>query len=448
MPSIVFRSRRVLTPNGMRAASVHVSGGVIQRVSGWEEVNASGPTIDVGHNVLMPGLVDTHVHINDPGRTEWEGFESATRAAAAGGVTTLLDMPLNSIPATVSVADLETKRRAAEGRCLVNVGFIGGVVPGNAAQLQPLHEAGVRAFKCFLVPSGVDEFPAVDIDDLRRAMPIIASFDALLMVHAELPARLVSGTPRDPRSYAQYLASRPDSAETQAIAQMIMLASEFGARVHIVHVSSRHSLPLIAEARARGVRITAETCPHYLCFAAEEIADGATAFKCAPPIRSVADRDALWWGLEHGVLDAIVSDHSPSPPALKCLDTGDFHAAWGGIASLQLGLPAVWRGAQARGIVMERVVEWMSAAPAQLADLGDKKGSVAAGFDADLTVWDPDADVVVIPEMLHHRHSVTPYLGAVLRGAVLATYVAGREVFADGRFASSPVATFPASRPS
>ena len=427
----------------MRPASILVRHGRIVTVGDWSESAEGTPVTDFGDAVVMSGLVDTHVHVNEPGRTDWEGFETATHAAAAGGVTTFLDMPLNSIPATTSVDALELKAAAARSRCAVNVGFIGGVVPGNSAQLQPLHDAGVRAFKCFLIPSGVDEFPAVDEAELRRALPVLASLDAPLMVHAELPSQLVTTIRGDRRRYSTYLASRPDAAETEAVALVARLAAEYHARVHIVHLSSWRSLPVLREARRRGVRISAETCPHYLTFAADEIEDGATELKCAPPIRGVEHRDALWDALVRGEIEMIVSDHSPCPPALKRTPTGegDFFAAWGGIASLQLGLAAVWEGARARGVALERITEWMSAAPARLAGLGDRKGRIAPGLDADFVVWNPEAAFVVGEQPLYHRHPLTPYRGRALRGAVEATIVDGRLAYAAGSFAEQPAGT-------
>jgi allantoinase len=423
-----IRSRRVLTTQGLGPACVRVGGGLIAGVTEWDAAPHGAGLLDVGDAVVMPGLVDTHVHVNEPGRTEWEGFETATRAAAAGGVTTLLDMPLNSIPATTTRAALDAKRQAAEGKCWVNVGFLGGVVPGNVDDLAPLWEAGVFGFKCFLVPSGVDDFPAVGDAELRAALPVLASIGAPLMVHAELP-QYVGAARGDGRVYASYLASRPPIAETSAIELVAKLAAEFGARVHIVHVSSAESIDAIRRARERGIAITAETCPHYLTFSADEIPDGATELKCAPPIRSANDRDALWDALSRGDLDMIVSDHSPCPPSLKSQETGDFFAAWGGISSLQLGLAAVWEGARARGIGVERIAEWMSAAPARLVGLDAHKGALAPGFDADILVWDPEAPLLVGEDTLFHRHKLTPYLGRTLRGRVRVTFVGGQPAY-------------------
>ena len=438
MSDFVLRSRRVVTPRGLHAAAVHVEGGAIRAVTNWADVREQTRVTDVDDCIVMPGLVDTHVHVNEPGRTDWEGFETATRAAAAGGVTTLLDMPLNSIPATTTVASLDVKRRAAEGHCWVNTGFIGGVVPGNTSDLEPLYSAGVRAFKCFLVPSGVDEFPAVDEDDLREALPVLSRIGATLMVHAELPHLISDSISGNPRRYASWLASRSDDSELQAVELIARLAGEYGATAHIVHVSSEGTLRILREAHERGVAITAETCPHYLTFSAEEIADGATQYKCAPPIRVAKTREALWRGLADGEIAGVVSDHSPCPPDLKCEDSGNFFEAWGGIASLQVGLPAIWEGARTRGFGAERLAEWMSVAPAKLAGLQDTKGSLAPGRDADIVVWDADAEIEVTPEMLEHRHKVTPYLGRRLHGEVQQTYVGGTLVYDRGNIVGTP----------
>jgi allantoinase len=440
----VIRGRRVVTPEGTRPAAIHVADGRIARVAQFTDVPRGAEVIEAGDLLVLPGLVDTHVHVNEPGRTEWEGFGTATRAAAAGGVTTLLDMPLNSIPATTSAAALQAKRQAATGQTWVDVGFIGGVVPGNAKALHDLAEGGVLAFKCFLVPSGVEEFEHVGERDLREAMPILASLGLPLMVHAELPgpieaaSRSLGGA--DPRRYATYLASRPPAAETEAVAMMVDLCAATGARTHIVHVSSAESVPILRDARVRGLPVTAETCPHYLAIDAEQIPDGATEFKCAPPIRDRANRDALWDALVRGDLDMIVSDHSPCPPSMKQRESGDFFAAWGGIASLQLASSVVWSETCERGLPVGCFVRWTSEAPARFAGLEARKGRIAPGHDADLVLWDPDVEQVVEPGMLLHRHRITPYLGRRLNGVVEATYVRG-ELAYDRR--GGPVATPP-----
>jgi allantoinase len=406
---------------------VHIAEGRIALVGRWEDAPSGVPVVDAGECLVMPGLVDTHVHMNEPGRTEWEGFETGTHAAAAGGVTTILDMPLNSIPATTTVKALEAKRKAARGKTVVNVEFIGGVVPGNAGELEALRDAGIRAFKCFLSPSGVDEFPAVNESDLREAFPVLARLGLPLMVHAEDPAFLLPGSGSS-HKYGDYLATRPVVAERAAITLLVELMARNPTPVHIVHLSSASSLDIVRTARARGLPLSVETCPHYLTFAAEEIPDGATEYKCAPPIRDMAERDALWNALIDGDIDLVASDHSPCPPEMKTTG-GDFFAAWGGIASLQLALAAVWTGARARGLKPERIAQWMSAAPARLAGLQSHKGALAAGYDADIVLWDPDARFVVDPAKLLHRHKVTPYAGRELFGTISSTYVGGRRIF-------------------
>jgi allantoinase len=394
--------------------------------------------LDVGDAMLFPGLVDTHVHVNDPGRAEWEGFEHATRAAAAGGVTTIVDMPLNCIPPTTTVEALETKRREARGRIWVDVGFWGGVVPGNAADLEPLAGAGVLGFKCFLCPSGVPEFDHVTEADLRDALREIGAIGLPLLAHAELPDLLLQPDPADDGvQYQTWLKTRPPVSEAAAIDLLVQLASEFNARVHIVHLASADALPMLREARASHVNVTVETCPHYLSFAAEDIEDGATAYKCAPPIRSRRHQDGLWRGLDERDIDLVATDHSPAPPNMKGLSDGDFIKAWGGIASLQLGLSAVWTEAHARQVPIHCLVRWLCERPAHLAGLDGRKGAIAVGCDADFAIWDPDEEWVVDPGSLFHRHAVTPYAGRRLRGRVLKTLLRGEVVF-DGQSAVGP----------
>ncbi len=433
MPRLVIRSTRVVLRDRVTPASVHVTeDGRIDRIDAYDAPVAAFETVrDLGALTVMPGVVDTHVHVNEPGRAEWEGFETATSAAAAGGVTTIVDMPLNSIPATTTLAALEAKRAAARGRTYVDVGFWGGVVPGNTRDLAAMCAAGVCGFKCFLVPSGVDEFPAVGARDLRLAMPILADARVPLLVHAESPDALpaiVDGAPRE--RYATWLASRPDRAEVEAIEMMIALCREFSTRVHIVHLASAEALPALRAARANGLPITVETCPHYLTFAAGDVSDRDTRFKCAPPIRSGEHRDALWTALQRGDIDLIASDHSPCPPSMK--PPGDFVAAWGGIASLELSLSAAWTGASARGCTIADVVRWQSEHPAALAGLDDRKGAIREGMDADLVVFDEDAARTVTAARLRHRHKISPYEGRTLRGVVRETYVRGRLVYRDG----------------
>ena len=436
MTDVVVRSERVVLRDGERPAAIHIRDGAIVAVRAYEATAAGVPTIDAGALPVLPGFVDTHVHINDPGRADWEGADHATRAAAAGGVTTVVDMPLNSIPATTTSAGLAAKRAALDGRCHVDVGFWGGVVPGNAAELAPLAAAGVLGFKCFLSPSGVDEFAHVDETDLAPAVAQLAALRRPLLVHAEMPARLREPD-GDPRSYRTWLASRPATAECGAIDLLVGLAGRTGAHIHVVHLSSADAVPLLRAARARGVPISAETCPHYLMFAAEEIPDGATAFKCAPPIRAAADREALWRALEEGTIDLIATDHSPAPAALKHIGDGDFIAAWGGIASLQLGAAVVWTAAVARGLTLNHLAQWLSGGPAKLAGLETTKGMIAPGADADLVVWDPDAAFVVDPAALHHRHPATPYAGVRLTGRAEMTILRGEVISRRGEIVQS-----------
>jgi allantoinase len=424
--SLVVRARRVILPHGERSAAVHTEDSRITAVTGFDDAPADAVTL-ADDEVLLPGLVDSHVHVNEPGRTEWEGFATATRAAAAGGVTTIVDMPLNSIPPTTSVESLHVKRGTANGQVSVDVAFWGGAVPGNTGQFRPMLEAGVAGFKCFMLDSGVPEFPPLDDDGLRTALTELAAVDGLLIAHAE-DADVIASAPQPAGpSYADFLASRPGAAEESAIGRLVEAARATGARVHVVHLADADALPLLRAARADGVRITAETCPHYLTFAAEDVPDGATAFKCCPPIREAAHREALWNALVGGDIDLVVSDHSPCTPDLKRLDVGDFGQAWGGIASLQVALPVVWTGARARGIGLDRVVRWMAEGPARLAGLPGK-GAIAVGKDADLVAFAPDAPWRVGD--LHHRNAVTPYAGRELMGVVRRTWLRGQA--ADG----------------
>ncbi len=427
---LVVRARRAVVGGAERPATVGVRDGKVVAVEKYD-AGPSGPTVTLEDDeVLLPGLVDSHVHVNDPGRTDWEGFTTATRAAAAGGVTTIVDMPLNCIPPTVDTDALEVKRKTAAGQCFVDVGFWGGAVPGNTAALRPLHDAGVFGFKCFLLHSGVEEFPPLAPDQLRAAVREVASFDGLLIVHAE-DADTIAHAPqaRGPH-YEDFLGSRPPAAENQAVARVIALARETGCRVHILHVSSAEALPLLAAARRDGVRVTAETCPHYLSFTAEDIPDGATLFKCCPPIRESANREALWDGLRDGTLGMVVSDHSPSTLDLKALTSGDFGAAWGGISSLQLELPAVWTAARDRGFDLVDVTRWMGSAPAGLVGLS-RKGRIAIGCDADFAVFAPDESFTVDVRTLQHKNPLTPYDGRRLSGVVRRTFLRGQQIDLD-----------------
>jgi allantoinase len=458
-PNLVIRGPRVVLPDSIVPASIHIVDDKIADVRSYDDVPDGCELIEAGEaSLVMAGLVDTHVHINEPGRTDWEGFASATRAAAAGGVTTLVDMPLNSIPPTTTVAGLAEKLAAARGQCSVDVGFWGGVVPGNTGELAALHDAGVVGFKCFLIHSGVDEFPNVTEDDLRAALPELVRLGTLLIVHAEVPGPIgrtgipacpvdvseQEGTDRNvyptvrPTEYRTFLASRPRAAEDEAVELMIRLSREFGARVHIVHHSSADSLALLRDAKAAGLKITAETCPHYLTFAAEEIPDGATEFKCCPPIRERENREQLWTALGERTIDMIASDHSPCPPEMKLPESGDFLQAWGGISSLQLRLPIVWTESRRRGFSLADVARWLCSAPASLVGLEGRKGLIANGYDADIVIWNSAQQFRVVGESLHHRHKLTPYQGRVLDGVVEKTFLRGRKIYDSGEFIGEP----------
>lgn len=414
-----IRSKRVLLPDGERPTTVRVEDGVITAV---EPYDAEGVDEEVvGEAVLMPGLVDPHVHLNEPGRTEWEGFATGTAAARAGGITTLMDMPLNSSPVTTDGEALSRKRLAAEGQLAVDVGFYGGLVPGNAGRMNELIDAGVRGVKAFLCHSGIDEFPNATEADLREAMPVLAERGVPLLVHAEIMSD-DAPTMNDPRKYAEYAATRPPSFEQEAVALMVRLCRETGCRTHIVHLADAGCLPMLAQAKNEGLPITVETCPHYLAFAAEEIPDGFTLAKCAPPIRDENNRRALWDALQSGLIDLVASDHSPCPPEMKAIEEGNFEKAWGGISSVQLGLSVVWKMAHAAGLSLRDVAAWMGACPAQL--VGVPFG-IEAGNPAHFFVFDADAVWAPFPDDLEHRHKLTPYLGMAMRGRVLRTYVHG-----------------------
>jgi allantoinase len=442
LTDLVLRSTRVVTPEGLRPAAVLISAGKITAIGNHDDVPAGKPVDDVGDLVVMPGLVDTHVHVNEPGRTEWEGFASATQAAAAGGVTTIVDMPLNSIPATINVAAFEEKLRAARGQCWVDTGFWGGLVDDNRDDLRPLVDAGVLGFKAFLVPSGVAEFSHVSFSDIEHALPTFRELGVPLLVHAELlldelwtgygPGMRYS---TDPYEYPCYLLSRPPQFEDRAIEGLIELAERSQAHIHIVHLASSNPLHEIADAKSRGVPITVETCPHYIYFSIDEIPRGATEFKCAPPIRELPHGEGLIMALEAGLIDMVVTDHSPCPPELK---RGDFFEAWGGISSLQLRLSVVIAVMQERGFSFSQLTRWLSSAPAQLAGLQNRKGAIAPGFDADFVVWHPAFQRTIAPEQLLHRHKLTPYLGRTLPGVVMATYLRGRKIYDGARVLDEP----------
>jgi allantoinase len=427
----ILRSHRVLHRGSLAPLALHFRNGKIAAITNWDTLDHTATLVDVGDLVVSPGVVDSHVHINEPGRTEWEGFHTATQAAAAGGITTVVDMPLNCIPATTSARAAEQKRETLLDKLHVNVAFWGGVVPGNAGELGGLASFGVPGCKCFLCPSGVDEFPPVNARDLDLALPVLRDLGLTLLVHAEVQGPIDEAEAEllalgaSNRWYDTYLRSRPNRAEDDAIDLIIALCKKHRASAHIVHLSSATALPKLAAARAEGVKITAETCLHYLAFEAERIPDGATHFKCAPPIRGAANREALWQGLEAGTVSMVVSDHSPCTPALKKLDSGDFLGAWGGIAGLQLGLSVLWTLASARGHSIAQMCEWNCAAPATLARIGSRKGRIEVGYDADVVVWNPEERFVVEPQAIHHRHPITPYAGMALQGVVEQTWVGG-----------------------
>ena len=429
MPDLVLKSRRVVCPDGVCAATVLVRDGRISALLPYNAEVTGATFIDVGDLAILPGVIDPHVHINEPGRTEWEGFDTATKAALAGGLTTLVDMPLNSAPVTTSVASLRLKIAATTGQLHTNVGFWGGIVPGNAGEVEGLIGAGVLGFKAFLTHSGIDDFPNATEEDLRQIMPILARHRLPLLVHCELSEDDDEWKKNNHRSYPNYLASRPKKWEDKAVALMIRLCKEFNCPVHIVHLSSASSIAPIAAAKARGLPLTVETGQHYLYFNAEDIADGQTQFKCAPPIREKANNDQLWAALQAGIIDFVATDHSPAPPNLKQLESGDFTTAWGGIASLQLALPVLWTVARQRGATLPDLAKWLSTNPAQLIGQSHKKGQIAAGYDADLIVMDPEKSFIVREEMIQHKHKVSPYIYQQLWGVVEHTFLMGKQVY-------------------
>jgi allantoinase len=433
-----YLSRRIVTPQGIQPGTLLVEGEKIRGVVAQSDIPADAMREDFGESAILPGLVDSHVHINEPGRTEWEGFRTATRAAAAGGYTMLVDMPLNCIPATTSVRALESKRRAAHGQCMVDWAAWGGVVPGNQQQIKPLAQAGVLGFKCFLVHSGVEEFNMVNEADLRSALPHLAWTKLPLLVHAELPGPIAEATKQlhdsDWTQYSTYLRSRPAEAEISAIELMLSLCREYGFRLHIVHLATGLALETFEKARREGLPVTVETCPHYLHLEAETIAAKSTESKCAPPIRSHLNRERLWQGLRDGVIDMVVTDHSPCPPSMKRMEQGCFDTAWGGIASLSVALPLMWTESHRRGLSLEQIARWMAERPARLAGCEGRKGRLAPGYDADFVVFDPDSGFTVSGDRLYQRHPVSPYMGEKLRGVVKRTYLRGHAVFSNGEF--------------
>ena len=428
MLKTIIKSSRILTPLGSRPGYLIINDGIIEDVV--EQLNETKEVTltDVGDAVVMPGVIDPHVHINEPGRTEWEGFDTATRAAITGGITTLTDMPLNAQPVTTTSHAFHIKASATKNKLHTNVAFWGGVVPGNEDELEGLIECGVFGFKAFLTHSGIDDFANVTEADLIKMMPIIARHGLPLLVHCELTDS-INRVNNNNRSYANYLASRPAFWEDEAVTLMIRLCEQFNCRVHIVHVSSANAITIIKEAKQKGLPVTAETAQHYLYFTAEEILDGQTQFKCAPPIRDKANNDLLWQALQDGILDFVATDHSPATPDLKETTSGDFLKAWGGIASLQFALPVLWTAAKKRNIPVEYMAKWLCENPAKLIGLEHKKGRLEKGYDADLVIWQPEKTFTVSGEMILHKHKITPYLGEHLNGVVLQTYLNGNCVY-------------------
>lgn len=438
MAGEAFFSQRIVIPHGIHSGAILVRDGRITGIVPAKEMPADSKVHDCGESAILPGLVDSHVHINDPGRAEWEGFETATRAAAAGGYTTLVDMPLNCLPATTTVAALAAKRTAAHKRCWVDWLAWGGVVSDNQADIAALAAAGVRGFKCFLIHPGIDGFTMVTEPELRAALPHVARTGLPLLVHAELPGPVDEATEHlqhaDWSRYSTYLQSRPEEAELAAIRLLLALCREYKFRLHIVHLSASQALSELEEARAEGLPVSVETCPHYLHFCAEEIPDGATLCKCAPPIRSHENREKLWQGLKYGIINLIATDHSPCPPAMKRLEERNFRTAWGGISGLSLALPVIWTEASRRGFTLMDLARWMSDEPAKLAGCNSRKGRIAEGCDADFVIFEPDREFVVTEDRLYYRHPLSGYLGEKLRGVVKATYLRGQPVFSGGQF--------------
>mgnify|MGYP002394944008 FL=1 len=435
-PNFAIISHRVLTPKGERPAAILIQEEKIMDVVSISEIPSDCPVEDMKNDVVMPGLVDTHVHINEPGRTDWEGFETATKAAAAGGITTLVDMPLNCIPVTTTVDALNEKIAATKNQLWVDCGFYGGLIPDNLQDIESLADAGVLGFKAFLSHSGIDEFPNINEKHLREALPIFANKGIPILVHAELENGAIQS--EDHSTYKSFQDSRPKSWENNAVKLLIQLSKEFDARIHIVHLSSADILAEIAQTRNDGYPISVETCPHYLHFSSEHISDGDTRFKCAPPIWESDNKEKLWSGLENGLINFITSDHSPCTAELKNLEVGDFEKAWGGISSIQFTLPVIWTECKTRGYSMDQLINWMSKQPAKFIGKDQQKGQISPGFDADLVCWNPDEKYIIQKEAIHHKNKLTPYEGESLYGVVNATFLRGQKVYENGEFLGNP----------
>ena len=435
-PNFAIISHRVLTPKGEQPAAILIQEEKIMDVVSISEISSDCPVEDMKNDVVMPGLVDTHVHINEPGRTDWEGFETATKAAAAGGITTLVDMPLNCIPVTTTVDALNQKIAATKNQLWVDCGFYGGLIPDNLQDIESLADAGVLGFKAFLSHSGIDEFPNINEKHLREALPIFANKGIPILVHAELENGAIQS--EDHSTYKSFQDSRPKSWENNAVKLLIQLSKEFDARIHIVHLSSADILAEIAQTRNDGYPISVETCPHYLHFSSEHISDGDTRFKCAPPIWESDNKEKLWSGLENGLINFITSDHSPCTAELKNLEVGDFEKAWGGISSIQFTLPVIWTECKTRGYSMDQLINWMSKQPAKFIGKDQQKGQISPGFDADLVCWNPDEKYIIQKEAIHHKNKLTPYEGESLYGVVNATFLRGQKVYENGEFLGNP----------
>lgn len=440
LPDLALHSTKMLIGSAFIDATLFIKDGVIINIVEGNIASNDFPIEDVGDLVVMPGLIDSHVHINEPGRTEWEGFETMTKAAIAGGITTLVDMPLNSSPVTITAKTFNDKIEASKGKLYCNCGFWGGIVPANADKLEELINAGVLGIKAFLTHSGIDEFPNVTWEDLRKGLATMAKHNIPLLAHAEIDEHHegITHFENNPSDYMAYLNSRPKAWEDKAVEMMIALCEEFKSPIHIVHLSSADSLKQIKDARDKALPLTVETCPQYLYFCAEEIPDGNTLFKCAPPIREKENNEKLWEAIKTGLIDFVVTDHSPATPDLKKIDSGNLKEAWGGIASIQFSLPVVWTAGQKRNLELNKLASLMSANVAKFIGFGNTKGQLKIGYDADIVVWNPEENFTVKSNDIHYRHKISPYVGEKLKGVVKQTYIGGKKVFENGNFLSLP----------